>query len=130
MIWYVALGSAVGGVSRYLMNLWLARADFPWSTLAINLSGSFLLGFLLRVPLLPSSMSPEVRAMLTVGFCGGFTTFSTFTAETIRLAQDGAWTKAAGYVSASVLLGLLAGITGLAVGGQLMGRGTGPTFPQ
>ena len=47
MIWYVALGSAVGGVSRYLMSLWLGRTSFPWATLAINIIGSFLLGFLL-----------------------------------------------------------------------------------
>ncbi|MDZ4865363.1 MAG: fluoride efflux transporter CrcB [Gemmatimonadota bacterium] len=124
MIWYVALGSAVGGMSRYLIGLRLGHAGFPWATLAINISGSFLLGILLRVPLLPSAMSPEVRAMLTVGLCGGFTTFSTFTAETIRLAQDGVWSKAVGYVAASVLLGLLAGLAGLAIGGQLFGQGT------
>ena len=122
MIWYVALGSAVGGVGRYLMSLWLGSTSFPWATLAINIIGSFLLGFLLKIPLLPSSMSPEVRAMLTVGFCGGFTTFSTFTAETIRLAQDGSWPKAAAYISASVLLGLVAGLAGLALGSQLFSR--------
>ncbi len=125
MIWYVALGSAAGGVSRYLVDLWFARGGLPWATLLINITGSFLLGFLIRIPLVPSTLSPEVRAMLTVGFCGGFTTFSTFTAETIRLAQDGAWSKAVGYVAASVLLGLLAGLAGLAVGGQLYSAGSG-----
>ncbi|MEO8637219.1 MAG: fluoride efflux transporter CrcB [Gemmatimonadales bacterium] len=122
MIWYVALGSAVGGVSRYLVGLKFARDGFPWATLAINIVGSFLLGFLIRIPLPPTTLSPEIRAMLTVGFCGGFTTFSTFTAETIRLAQDGAWPKAAAYISASVLLGLGAGLAGLALGSQLFSR--------
>lgn len=120
MIWYVALGSAAGGVSRYLVDLWFSRSGLPWPTLFINITGSFLLGFLIRIPLVPATLSPEVRAMLTVGLCGGFTTFSTFTAETIRLAQDGAWNKAVGYVAASVVLGLLAGLAGLAVGGHLM----------
>jgi CrcB protein len=120
MIWYVALGSAAGGVSRYLVDLWFARSNLPWATLLINITGSFLLGFLIRIPLVPATLSPEVRAMLTVGLCGGFTTFSTFTAETIRLAQDGAWSKAFGYVAASVLLGLLAGLAGLAAGGQMV----------
>jgi CrcB protein len=120
MIWYVALGSAVGGVSRYLVDLWFARGGLPWATLFINITGSFLLGLLIRIPLVPATLSPEVRAMLTVGLCGGFTTFSTFTAETIRLAQDGAWSKAVGYVAASVLLGLLASLAGLAVGGHIM----------
>jgi CrcB protein len=120
MIWYVALGSAAGGVSRYLLDLWFARRGLPWATLFINITGSFLLGFLIRIPLVPATLSPEVRAMLTVGLCGGFTTFSTFTAETIRLAQDGAWNKAVGYVAASVVFGLLAGLAGLAVGGQIL----------
>jgi CrcB protein len=120
MIWYVALGSAVGGVSRYLVGGVLVREGFPWATLLINITGSFLLGFIIRIPGTPAGISPEVRALLTVGFCGGFTTFSTFTAETIRLAQDGSWPRAVAYVSASVVLGLAAGLAGLALGGQLM----------
>ncbi|MGE0353268.1 MAG: fluoride efflux transporter CrcB [Gemmatimonadales bacterium] len=110
MLWYVAIGSAAGGVSRYLLGGVMQRASaaFPWGTLVVNIAGSFLLGALMRYSLSAPSLSPETRALLTIGFCGGFTTFSTFSYEAIRLMQDGEWPQALGYIAASVLVSLLA----------------------
>ena len=86
MIWYVALGSAVGGIARYLVGGWIQERahTFPLGTLLINVSGSFLLGFIQRYALESSGISPEVRTMLTLGFCSGYTTFSTFSFEAVR----------------------------------------------
>jgi CrcB protein len=112
----IALGGAVGTVARYGLGSSLQRLStaFPYGTLLINVSGSFLLGFLVRY-LLSTATSPELRAALTVGFCGGFTTFSTFSLETARLLEGGSWTRAGGYVAASVGVSLLATFVGFAV---------------
>jgi CrcB protein len=109
MLFYVALGSAVGGMSRYLVGglvqrLW--QTSFPTGTLFVNFSGSFLLGLFLRYALNTPSFSPEVRALLTIGFCGGYTTFSTFSYETIALLDSGEWGRAGLYITASLLLAL------------------------
>jgi CrcB protein len=122
MIWYIALGSAAGGVLRYLVGGAVQRAwggGLPLGTFVVNLTGSFLLGILLRVAVHPPSLSPEVRAMLTIGLCGGYTTFSTFSAETVTLLHQGEWRKATGYVLASVLVSLLATVAGFRVGERL-----------
>jgi fluoride exporter len=116
--WYVALGSAVGGVARFgLSGLVQQRAGptFPLGTLVVNVSGSLLLGFLWRFALGTDSISPEVRALLTAGFCGGYTTFSTFSYETMVLLEEGASARAGAYVMLSVFLslgGAWLGITG------------------
>lgn len=107
MLFYVAIGSALGGVSRYLLGGLVQRVldtTFPAGTLFVNISGSFLLGAILRYAVDTPSLSPEVRALLTIGFCGGYTTFSTFSYETVALLKDGEWTRAGFYVAASVLL--------------------------
>ena len=114
---YVSIGGVVGAVSRFAIGRWLASdsVHFPWATFLINLSGSLLLGFLLAV--LPNwSLSAEMRALLTIGFCGSFTTFSTFGYETITLLQNGSSLAAVGYVLGSVLLGVGGVAIGLAVG--------------
>ena len=88
--WYVALGSAVGGVARFALATIVQQRvgpDFPAGTLVVNVSGSLLLGFLLRYSLGTVAISPEVRALLTTGFCGGYTTFSTFSYETFTLGR-------------------------------------------
>ncbi len=118
MIWYVAAGGAVGSVSRFLLGTFVQqRTDgtFPLGTLVINVTGSLLLGFLLRYALSTQAISPEVRALLTTGFCGGYTTFSTFSYETVALIEDGQHRRAALYVALSVaasLLGAFVGIVG------------------
>lgn len=124
MIWYIALGSALGGVLRYLLGGAIQRAagpGFPVGTMIVNLSGSFLLGFLLRYATHPPSLTPEVRAFLTVGLCGGYTTFSTFSAETVTLMQDGQWAKAMTYALGSVVLALAATAAGFAAGQPFSG---------
>ncbi len=124
MIWYIALGSALGGVLRYLLGGAIQRAagpGFPVGTMIVNLSGSFLLGFLLRYATHPPSLTPEVRAFLTVGICGGYTTFSTFSAETVTLMQDGQWAKAITYALGSVVLALAATAAGFAAGQPFSG---------
>jgi CrcB protein len=117
MLLYVAVGSAIGGVSRYLLGGLIQRlldTTFPAGTLLINISGSFLLGAILRYAIDTPTLSPEVRAFLTIGFCGGYTTFSTFSYETVALLEDGEWTRAGLYVGASVLLSLLGVFLGFA----------------
>lgn len=117
MIWYVAVGSALGGMLRYLVGGLVQRASsgFPWGTLIVNISGCFALGFLMRYAL-AAPVRAEVRAFLTIGLCGGYTTFSTFGYETMTLLRDGQWSRAATYVGASVLLSLLAVFAGFAAG--------------
>ena len=118
MIWYVALGSAAGGVVRYLLGGWVqerAGTSFPVQTLLINLTGSLLLGFLQRYALETTAISAEVRTLLTIGFCGGFTTFSTFSFETVRMLEDGDWRHAALYIVLSVALSVAAAVVGIAL---------------
>lgn len=110
MIAAIALGSAVGGVTRYLLGLFVQRwvgAPFPVGTLLINVTGSILLGYLLQSAWLAMDVRPVMRAMLTVGFCGGYTTFSTFSYETAVLIEDGLYSRAAAYVVVSVVVSLL-----------------------
>ncbi len=111
MLWYIAAGSALGGVGRYLLGGLVQRllsGTFPAGTLVVNLTGSFLLGLFLRYALDTPTLTPELRAFLTIGFCGGYTTFSTFSYETLLLLEDGEWTRAGLYAGLSVLLALAA----------------------
>src|SRR5215207_1571416 len=90
MLWYIAVGSAIGGVSRYLvggLSQQLAGSTFPIGTLLINVTGSFLLGFILRYGVETTTLTPEVRAFLTVGVCGGYTTFSPSATRRSRLPR-------------------------------------------
>ena len=113
----VALGSAAGGVLRFAVGTALApRAPlaFPTATLLVNVAGSLLLGLLVR-DAAPGAEPTALRLALTVGLCGGFTTFSTFGLETLRLVQAGAPARAALYVALSIGLSLAAVAVGLAV---------------
>ena len=107
---YLAVGGVLGTWARYGLGGWIhswAGTFLPWGTFAVNVLGSFLLGFLTRaMPV--AAVSAEMRTLLTVGFCGAFTTFSTFSYETVVLVQEGAWTRAAAYALGSVGLGALA----------------------
>jgi CrcB protein len=114
----VAAGGFVGAPSRYLLDRAVTRrinSDLPWGTFAINVSGSFLLGFLTGLSL-SHHLSDLGKALVGTGFCGAYTTFSTFTFETIRLVQDGRFLEAAGNVTVSVVVGLAAATAGLALG--------------
>lgn len=106
----VAVGSGLGGVLRHLASCWIGTGKgFPWATLTVNVVGSLLIGvfsgFLARQG---GSSAESIRAFAVVGFCGGFTTFSTFSNETFRLIENGQWLSAAGYVGFSAVAGLAA----------------------
>jgi CrcB protein len=123
MLWYIAVGSAIGGVSRYLVGGLVQRltaGTFPAGTLLINITGSFLLGAILRYGIDTPTITPEVRAFLTVGLCGGYTTFSTFSYETVALLEDGEWSRAALYVALSVGLSLVATFLGFVAARELI----------
>ena len=86
---YIALGSAAGGIVRYLIGVAVqsrSSVGFPVATLLINVTGSLLLGFLIRYYVVSPDISPEFRAMITTGFCGGYTTFSAFSIESVTLS--------------------------------------------
>lgn len=123
MLWLVALGSAVGGVTRWLLGgafqRWFAPG-FPGGTLVVNVTGCLLIGALMRYAMESTALTPEWRALLVVGFCGGYTTFSTFSYETLRLMQDGEWGKVGLYVGGSVLLSLIAVTLGWLGGGAFL----------
>jgi CrcB protein len=123
MLWYVMLGSALGGGSRFLLGTFIqtrSGAVFPVGTLLINVTGSLLLGFIVRYSADSTAISPEARAFLTIGFCGGYTTFSTFTYETIRLIQDGDWSRAGWYIALSVAVSLAGAFLGMSLAHQLL----------
>ena len=111
MLVAMGIGGALGAVARFAVsrqvNLWLG-AMIPWGTLAVNVLGSFLLGFLVAWFRSRTALSPEWQALWTVGFLGAFTTFSTFSLETIELLNDGEWQTAVFYVVISVMGALLA----------------------
>lgn len=106
----ISAGAILGANARYLVGLWTApwSTGFPWGTLAINLSGSLLLGFYLALVTERFTGRATTRLFVATGFCGAYTTFSTFSYETVALAQRGAVGLAAAYVVASVVGGLLA----------------------
>lgn len=123
MLWYIAVGSALGGVGRYLLGGLVQRLSagtFPAGTLFVNISGSFLLGLILRYAVETPALTPELRALLTVGLCGGYTTFSTFSYETVALVEDGDWTRAALYITLSLALSLAATFLGFAAAREIV----------
>lgn len=123
MVWYVAFGSAVGGVARFLLGTLIQQrttGTFPIGTLVVNVTGSLLLGFILRYALGTSAVSPEVRALLTTGFCGGYTTFSTFSYEAIALLEEGQHGRAGLYMALSLVLSLAACLAGVIIARELL----------
>jgi CrcB protein len=114
----VAAGGFVGAPSRYLLDRAINRrieSDLPWGTFLVNISGSFVLGLLTGLSL-SNHLSPLVKALLGTGFCGAYTTFSTFTFETIRLLEVGQILDAALNAFVSLAVGLLGAGAGLAIG--------------
>ena len=108
---WVAAGGAAGAVARYLVARWVAT-PFPWATFAANIVGSLLIGLLVGLAS-KEVLSTEMRLLLVTGFCGGFTTFSTFANESYGMVEGGHILTAALYVSASVFAGILAVYVGL-----------------
>jgi fluoride exporter len=116
MLIYVMVGGAVGAAARYGLGGWIqdwSGSTFPWGTLVVNVSGSLLIGF--SVHLLEAlPVSVEMRALVTIGLLGAFTTFSTFSYETLMLAREGLWGRALAYTLGSLVLGLVAVVAGYA----------------
>ena len=112
----VAAGGTLGAVARYGAGGWvqqLSRSTFPWGTLVVNVIGSLALGFLM-VWLRSTTASTELKAFLTVGLLGGFTTFSTLSYETVALIQEADFGRAGLYALGSLGLGLVAVFLGMA----------------
>jgi fluoride exporter len=118
----VALGAAVGAPARWWVDQHVRRragGDFPWGTLLINVSGSLVLGVLLGA----TARRPDAAlvALVGTGFCGGFTTFSAFGFETVRLVEDGELVPATANVVVSVVVGVAAAAAGWLLGGWVAG---------
>jgi len=123
IVWYVAVGSAVGGAARYLAGMLVQGAtgtSFPLGTFVVNATGSLLLGLLLRYAVATPAISPEVRALVTTGFCGGYTTFSTFSYETVTLLEDGDYRRAALYAVATFAVALAGTLVGFDLARRLL----------
>ena len=111
----VGLAAALGAVSRYVVDQAVANkweSAFPWGTWVINVTGSFILGLLTGFAL-HHGLSAHVVSVLGTGVCGGYTTFSTFNFETVRLAEGGSLVGAVGNIAGSIVAGLLAAAAGL-----------------
>jgi CrcB protein len=114
----VGIGGIVGANLRWQVGEWAAdrwATPFPWGTLVINLTGSFVLGLYLTLVTERFAGRPLTRLFFATGLLGAYTTFSTFAYETVRLLQDGHLVTAATYVAASLVFGLVASMAGIAV---------------
>jgi CrcB protein len=109
----IAAGSALGGMGRYWFSGFIAHRfgeTFPWGTVLVNISGSFLIGLIAALggPQGKWSLSPLLLQFLMLGICGGYTTFSSFSLQTLTLARQGQWLHAGGNILGSVCLCLVA----------------------
>ena len=121
---WVMIGSALGGAARYWCAVFATRhfgEAFPWGTLIVNVLGSFIIGFFatLTGPDGRVVASTEARLFVMVGICGGYTTFSSFSFQTLNLIRDGEMLRASGNIIASVVLCLLAVWLGHIAAGSL-----------
>ena len=132
---YVAVGSAFGGLARFVVGSWAQRRlddwaprvgpiPFPIGTLIVNVTGSFLLGIILVVVSRQGPYANATRLLLAVGLCGGYTTFSTFSADSLGLIENGGSALAALNVAASVGLAISAAFAGAFIARAAMGRMT------
>jgi CrcB protein len=115
----IAVFGALGAMSRYAVDGWVSnttRGQFPWGTLAVNVAGSFALGIVVELTTSRLLPHPNWRIALGIGFLGAFTTFSTFTYESVRLVEDSAYALALFNVVAMTTLGLTAAAAGLLLG--------------
>jgi CrcB protein len=112
----VASGGAIGSLLRYFVAGAIQSAawpGYPWGIFVVNISGGLAMGIIVELAALRLSMSPELRAFLTVGILGGYTTFSTFSLDSVLPIQRGAYASAAAYIVGSTVLSILALFAGL-----------------
>lgn len=115
----VGAGGFFGAITRYLVDGWVATTTgggFPWGTLVVNVTGSFLLGLLFAASVERGVLPASIRPPVLIGFIGAYTTFSTFTLESWRLVEDGSYVLAIANVGGSLLLGFVAVVGGLLIG--------------
>lgn len=120
---YVAAGGAIGAVGRFLVMNQIGQSfghGFPYSTLVVNVLGSFILGSIMEISALVWSPTPEIRAMVVVGMLGAFTTFSTFSLDVYYLVNRGEMASAWLYIAVSVLLSVGAFFGAVALFRQLL----------
>ena len=120
---YVFLGSGLGGVARYLLGGWIQNAlgaQFPYGTITINTTGSFLIALIMTLSLNSDLIGPDLRVALTTGIMGGYTTYSTFNYETISLFQQGSVLVGITNVAVTVVACLIAGGLGVVVARWLL----------
>ncbi len=118
VVLWVAAGGAIGAAARYGVNVWSGRLlgdAFPWHTVIVNVLGCFIMGLLVEAMALKLNVGNEMRAFLTTGILGGFTTFSAFSRDFALLVERKALATAGLYAAGSVLLSLAAIFAGLAV---------------
>lgn len=124
LIVYIAIGGVAGTLGRWYLQGWIqteARAGtFPLGTLTINLLGSLVLGFVARLGTGSTVISPEMRAGLTVGLCGAFTTMSTFSYESLQLLADGDYTRAGVYMAGTMVGCIAAVLIGSIAAGRVL----------
>ena len=125
----IGLGGALGSLGRFFISGWVAARfgqNFPWGTLLVNISGSFLIGIFaaMSAPENPFFIPARLRNFLMIGICGGYTTFSSFSLQTLTLAQEGEWLRAAFNIFLSITCCLVAVWLGyVAVSGWLYFKG-------
>src|SRR5215510_7463572 len=115
----VLVGGALGSLSRYGLDAWIERhtvSDFPWATFAVNVTGCLIVGFIIAALVDRHNAPAWLRAALVVGFCGGYTTFSTLAQETVDLLEARLTVLAVADVSASIVFGVVAVLVGAALG--------------
>ncbi|MDR3250085.1 MAG: fluoride efflux transporter CrcB [Tannerella sp.] len=113
---FIGIGGGIGSIFRYLASIWTEKffqSDHYWATFGVNITGCLLIGFLSGLFDRNMNVSPEWKSLFITGFCGGYTTFSTFSAENLRLLQSGHVWTAVIYIAASIIVGLLAVWVGL-----------------
>ena len=115
MVFAVGVGGGLGALARFYIAglLQPAGATFNWGIFLVNITGGFLMGVIVEASALKLNLSPDMRAFLTVGILGGYTTFSTFSLDSVLLLQKGQYAQAAFYMIGSVVFSILALIAGL-----------------
>lgn len=114
----IGFGGFIGSICRYYSQQLISKfflSTFPYGTLAVNIAGCFFVGLVFGFADKGNVLSPEWRMFLATGFCGGFTTFSTFSYESTQLINNGEYLYLALYISASVIVGILATFAGVAL---------------
>ena len=118
-LFWVGLGGFFGSIARYTISVWAAArwgALFPWGTFVINITGSFILGFFMAFAHSRPWLHAQFRLLFAVGFVGAYTTFSTYTYESLSLMMDGRFVLATLYAVGSVAVGLMAVFAGFMLG--------------